>query len=478
MKKGISLLLAISLVITALLAGCVNNKPAEPTEEPKPTYFQNVTPADGDTVPLIGGKLYYYWRNYTSRGCSDGHTDKTDLYNPKPLEISWTFTEGEAFYYIVAISDNKDMSNAQLYMTPTNSITIPDLFTAHTYYYTITAHCESQELTSGVYSVKTENTVRTIEIVNTSNTRDLGGWATADGTKRIKQGIIYRGGNLDTVPKKNRGILTDYYGVKTEIDCRTGTAQGPYTKLLNYIAVLAPYYIGGSAGINTTKAYKTSLKKEIQTFADPENFPIYFHCQIGRDRTGTLAFFIMAICGVSEQDIYKDYEISHFSNIAGSDATAKTTTTNLYNMIEWLKKYGNANGDLYEGVKEYCHDIGVTDEDMENIRKNVLEDMPKEDYSAKIPLENVLDEKETSDKTFKTSDYKYAEFTVKAGTTPRIELVTIDPNVEKCKIKYTWDDGALDGMNRLTAGDHECHVEMIDKSKTVLGEATLKFHVE
>ena len=37
---------------------------------------------------------------------------------------------------------------------------------------------------------------------------------------------------------------------------------------------------------------------------------IYFHCAGGADRTGTMAFLIEALLGVSECDMSKDYELT------------------------------------------------------------------------------------------------------------------------------------------------------------------------
>ena len=43
-----------------------------------------------------------------------------------------------------------------------------------------------------------------------------------------------------------------------------------------------------------------------------ENKSIYFHCNAGADRTGTLSFIIEALCGVSDDDKSKDYELTSF----------------------------------------------------------------------------------------------------------------------------------------------------------------------
>ena len=41
---------------------------------------------------------------------------------------------------------------------------------------------------------------------------------------------------------------------------------------------------------------------------------IYFHCHGGADRTGTLAFLLEGLLGVSESDMAKDFELTTYSN--------------------------------------------------------------------------------------------------------------------------------------------------------------------
>ena len=40
-----------------------------------------------------------------------------------------------------------------------------------------------------------------------------------------------------------------------------------------------------------------------------EDRPVYFHCSLGRDRTGTVAMMVLGLLGVDEGEISKEYEI-------------------------------------------------------------------------------------------------------------------------------------------------------------------------
>ena len=94
---------------------------------------------------------------------------------------------------------------------------------------------------------------------------------------------------------------------------------------------------------------------------------------IGRDRTGTLGFFIEQICGISDTDIKREFFLTPLAYNDGSymgdgfmwqEASMKTFRS-------LLKTYGN--GTVRENSLQYLRDIGVTDEDMDNIRDILLE---------------------------------------------------------------------------------------------------------
>ena len=61
--------------------------------------------------------------------------------------------------------------------------------------------------------------------------------------------------------------------------------------------------------INVKKAMREVMKYVVDP-NNPEN--IFFHCTIGTDRTGTLAYFLEGLLGVSEEDRLRDYEMTYF----------------------------------------------------------------------------------------------------------------------------------------------------------------------
>ena len=97
-----------------------------------------------------------------------------------------------------------------------------------TYYWRVRNPREESE----VFSFTTEDAApRFMFFDGTTNARDLGGYVTEDGN-RIKQGLMYRGAELDmhmNLSDEGRKTMHDLLGIKCDIDFR-GEAVGFSTK--------------------------------------------------------------------------------------------------------------------------------------------------------------------------------------------------------------------------------------------------------
>ena len=75
---------------------------------------------------------------------------------------------------------------------------------------------------------------------------------------------------------------------------------------------------------------------------------IYFHCTIGSDRTGTLAYFLEGLLGVSEEDRLRDYEISYFYGLTSRTRFHDYIATSQINpRFESMYKSYPTNQDIY-----------------------------------------------------------------------------------------------------------------------------------
>ena len=201
-----------------------------------------------------------------------------------------------------------------------------------TYCWTITViDKDGKNYTSQVGRFTTEDQApRNIYVDGVTNVRDLGGWKTEDGG-RIRQGLLYRGGrivensNALKVLITGKGIKTlrDDLGVKSEIDLRLTEKLGGLSAsaLGSTVAFYScPMYDDWSKMFSDENNLK-QIRKIFSLMADENNYPFYFHCSIGTDRTGLIAWLVNGLCGVSEEDLWRDYLFSNFGKIKNSRST-------------------------------------------------------------------------------------------------------------------------------------------------------------
>lgn len=329
-----------------------------------------VSPEQNAELTLDNDKIADYYANY-SKGYSvrKGYFGMGDIYMMNAPTIEWVCENGR--YYQLFIADNPAFEDAEVFLTTKQSLKIENLIPGKRYFWKVRVNLTNgEEKTSKTYSFYTKGNVRTITLDGVSNSRDLGGIRNSEN-KSVKFGLIYRSANLDSVTEE--GIKeAKRLGIKTDLDLRGGEAPAvsPLGSNVNLIVKNAPCYTGAPSGINGTQEYKDALRDEIKTFAYEENYPILFHCQIGRDRTGTLAMFILAICGVEKEAIIKEYELSYFSAIAtdGAKDCPDWIDYTCYFLSELCPEYKT----LSEQATAYALSLGVTEEEIAAIKRIVL----------------------------------------------------------------------------------------------------------
>ena len=110
------------------------------------------------------------------------------------------------------------------------------------------------------------------------------------------------------------------------------------------------------------------FRDTIRIFADKENYPIYFHCQGGVDRTGEIAYLINGLLGVEEEQLLEDYELSSLSRFPRHRNTGY--------FKKWrarIASYAPAGAPVQEQVEKYLLAIGVTADEINAIREIMLE---------------------------------------------------------------------------------------------------------
>ncbi len=342
-----------------------------------------LTPASNEAVRLVNNTVFGWTDGYQFPTTDfDEYYLHQDLYYPNPVTLSFEVSK-PADYYRLAISRNSDMTDSEQYLLNAPSLTLEHLFTGSEYYWQVDAVYADMTLRSDVCSFRTEAGPRTVRIDGVSNTRDIGGWKTETGDT-VKQGLVYRGGQLEGITEAGKDTFLNVLGIRTDLDVRTALgadAKSPVSNNINYESFTGRYYVG-SHGIDTAEG-KAIMADELRVFANPDNYPIYIHCSLGRDRTGTLVMLINGLLGVEKNDLAMDYELSVFSVSGTYDNLQKSGFVSNFNSIyDYISSH--YQGDRFsDKVENYMLDIGLTAKEIATIKYMMLENAEQEAANSK-----------------------------------------------------------------------------------------------
>ena len=303
------------------------------------------------------------------------------------LSLDW-YRDG-SMSYTIYFSENADFSNAMTIITNYSDIEGTTLIPGKTYYWKVIGTLTADALGGGKIKVK-DAPVRWIDIDGVGNVRDMGGWKTASG-KTVKYGMLYRGRRLEDVSEE--GIATiKRLGLKTELDLRYADQkfQTPGTGM-NYQFIETPGQYD-SVLKNEPVIFKASYKKIFELLSNESNYPFYAHCNAGADRTGTFAFIVNGLLGVSYEDLTRDFELTSFSPTgkrwrgkgtggtfaAGDDVMQEDSS----NTVAWgrlyktMMAYGAENGctTLQSSIEHWLLNyIGVPQAQIDSFKSIMLE---------------------------------------------------------------------------------------------------------
>jgi protein-tyrosine phosphatase len=159
------------------------------------------------------------------------------------------------------------------------------------------------------------------------NFRDLGGYATGQGT-RLRWGSLYRSDALHHISAGDVEVLTGL-GVDLVIDLRAPEeiaavgrgvlSDGPFAYLNTpVIPSISGEAVGAPPGDDIGERYlwylevgRQALVDAIEALAESDRGAVVFHCTAGKDRTGVLAALVLAMLDVAYDDIVVDYALTN-----------------------------------------------------------------------------------------------------------------------------------------------------------------------
>ena len=404
------------------------------TEVPNSNYLIS-DKRDGRYVSPLTKSITILSKNI--RDYLDAETEKdiiNALKNNRPIndQVSYTINWNSSYKgpFTVEFSNKRDDTTREL-INPTlyNNIKKnyfsfdPSLIPGHIYYYNVKDATGEYIINDFSFSPTTKYSVRTMAVEGVNNVRDLGGWKTTDG-KTVKYGMLYRGGSLSNITEKGKDTYIETMGIKTEIDLRydewelnhehyggvqelfdprlregyyQNCGMWCYNEIIPGTEIRKTYHsTSQDADIEEVHSFDSysipNIKKAFELLANKDNYPIYFHCVSGADRTGTLAYLINGLLGVSYEDLIKDFELTSFSNegitryrneIAedgisfepGSFAVHPFSAFDKMNEL-FFEGYGDDNGSpLPVIIERYLTDFcGINPETLTSIKSILLEE--------------------------------------------------------------------------------------------------------
>ena len=322
--------------------------------------------------------------------------------------INITFTPSDALKnkeYTLTYGLKADLSDGKTIVTNETTVNIKNLFVNQKYYVKVAA--DGQE--SDIINFVTGDYPRWIDARPMFNVRDAGGYMTSSG-KRIKQGLVYRGGeiaantsgwygsqrytddlgntsardsHIETQTAASKEAFRNVMGMVggVEIDLR---AQGECGKDGKYNACgfaengdiaysrqsLSSYKRGMDSG-------KTYVKAIFEAFAQADTKPVYYHCYGGADRTGTVGFLLGAMLGMSYTDLVIDFELTSYSSNPSRNYRSHLRNgpwnewPGMINDLGWTKAN---NKTMKQGAEEYLKSCNISQATINKIREIMLED--------------------------------------------------------------------------------------------------------
>ena len=363
-KKKISVCIALAAFVV-LLSACSSAN-----------AIKAVSPFDKETdVAVVNAELSEFLsKEWTSDLCDSYYEDGWSHYEPCYVNFEWS-GEADTFF----LSKNADMSNAIQYDCNGENFYCRGLNVGATYYWQVAA----SDKRSDVFSFTTEKAVRTLYIGGVTNARDMGGWRVYDENGKvcgeIRQDLLFRTASLDEISPSGKEYLLNDLKIKTELDLRAETETFNRSELdgISYINISCPQYAYSGMGIfefgnENIKNQTVAVKEIMSVFAEESNYPIAFHCAIGRDRTGTIAFLLGALCGMSEEDLCREYDISYFAGLDDSKPSWMHKQAFLP-LVNKMKNYSGEKASLAYNTRKYLLDIGLTQSQIDNIYNILVE---------------------------------------------------------------------------------------------------------
>ena len=242
---------------------------------------------------------------------------KSDASFPASVRLVWKNTCPNAENHVtLRLASGKSMPAAVGYIKSTMYSAADDV-----YYADVTNLLSGEEYLWSIDGVDggsfrtVRGEMRNMLLPVMTNVRDMGGRLNIEG-KMLRQGMIYRGTAPDDLgdpdikgSREMRKTVQEQLGIKCDIDLRAESVgkctSSPLGDDVRYELIPFDAY-GGTLN----DGGRAKLRRILELIADESNYPIYYHCAAGADRTGTIGAYLDAILGMSDDEIKLNYNVT------------------------------------------------------------------------------------------------------------------------------------------------------------------------
>lgn len=228
------------------------------------------------------------------------------------------------------------------------------------------------------------------------NVRDLGGYVTRDG-KVTRWKSLVRADNLNFLSEEGRAALRAY-GVQTIVDLRypkevdvypSPFAGEPNCHHLPLLDETRREDEDKAFAVSRLEWHKLVFDERapnvaavMHAIAQAPEGGVLFHCHAGKDRTGIVAALLLDLAGVDHAVIADDYSLSNEYLKPRHDEWLANVPEDKH---EWARGLMMCPPDVmkaaldhlqarYGGTAGYLKSIGLSDDEIESLRKRVIED--------------------------------------------------------------------------------------------------------
>ncbi len=214
------------------------------------------------------------------------------------------------------------------------------------------------------------------------NFRDMGGGTNVYGAK-VRQGLLYRGRapHFTTTPEQVKDFFVDKLGIKLDLDvrgreecleARAGGEGNLEEAGIKYVGMaMEDYHLYHPRSTDC-------FPKIMALLADRSNYPVYIHCAVGSDRTGTICAVLDGVLGRSDRYAYDDYESPSFCEWLPRFRYGRKSSE-LFGYLDpnaprWEECHGKLTGkDIRENSEQFLLAIGVPQAHIDAFREIMLE---------------------------------------------------------------------------------------------------------